>query len=358
MTRYPQKPKTLKATNVFLDTEVFIEANFSYKAPRLVSLAELASTSRIRVFLTKITVREIKAKIKELVERAAAVRPHSILRNSSMPQIKALFEPLDTTEIEKELVGQFETFIKDADITVLPVEDKFLGPVIDNYFDRHPPFGLGKNKAEFPDALALETLKEWCRLEGHGMALVTRDEGIKAACSDQGPLHHFEDLPEYLDAVASEDEDLSDFIREMIQYHEKDVFEKAKDAFPYLGFYLTDVEGEVDEVELTDIDFDGDVEIISLKAKEAIIEMPATLTFRADISYDVPGTGTYDSEDDVIFFPDTEETAVTRTAHRSVAVKVTFANLTPESFAVTSVSFEGQQDIGFDSDFNEGWPYK
>jgi hypothetical protein len=353
-----QMINVLKAANVFLDTEVFVEANFSYKSPRLASVAELSKNGRIRVYLTEITVREIKAKIKELIERAAAVRHHSILRNSSLPQVRVLFEPLDTTEIEKDLVGQFEAFIKDATITILPVKDKFLGPVMESYFNRLPPFGIGKNKAEFPDALALETLREYCRVEGCGMAVVTRDGGIKAACSDHGPLYHFEQLPEYLDTVASEDEVMSSFIREMILHHDKEIFEKAKKAFPYLGFYLNDVDGDVQEVELTDIDFDGDVEIISLTANKASIEVPATLNFMAFISYYIPGTGTYDSEDDVIFFPETAETTVTRSAHRNVAVDVTFENLSQESFRIEEVWFEGKQDIGVRSDYDEDWPYK
>jgi hypothetical protein len=354
----PAEAKAIKASNVFLDTEVFVEANFGYKSPRLASVAELAGNGRIRVFLTELTVREMKANIKEAIERAAATRPHPILRNSSLPQVTALFEPLDTAALEKELVGQLEDFIKGAGITLLPIEDDFLGPVLDNYFDRLPPFGPGKNKAEFPDALALQTLKEWCRVEGRGMAVVTRDEGVKAACSYVGPLFHFENLPKYLDAVASEDEAFSSFIREMVVRHDKEVFKKAKEPFPNLGFYLTDEDGDVGHVELTGIEYEGDVEIISLTADEAIIEMPATLTFAADVSYYVPGTGSYDSEDDVLLFEDTAESTVTRTAHRSVAAEVTFEDLDPESFQVHGVWFEGKSDIGVKSDYDEDWPYK
>lgn len=358
MMRSPNKPKTLKASNVFLDTEVFVEANFRYKSPRFASLAELTRNGRIQVFLTEITIREIKSKIKESIERAVALRPHSILRNSTMPQVKALFEPLDSTKIEKDLVGQFEDFIKEAGITALPVEGKILGPVMDSYFNRLPPFGLGKDKSEFPDALALETLKEWCQVEGHNMAVVTRDKGVAASCSDHGPLHHFVDLPRYLDAVASEDEVLSDFIRGMILHQDKEIIEKAKEAFPYLGFGLIDQDGEVGDVELTDIEFDVEAEIISLTANEAIIEIPATLTFQAEISYYDPGTGSYDSEDGVMIFQEKVHSTVTRKVHRSVAVKVTFINLNPNSFEVHSVWFEGKQDIEFESDYNEGWPYK
>lgn len=354
----PAELRSIKASNVFLDTEVFVEANFGYTSPRLAAVADLAKQARIRVFLTDLTVREIKTNIKEAIDRAAATRPPPILRNSSLPQVRALLEPLDVTAVENELVGQLEEFIRAAGTTVLPIEDESLRPVLDNYFNRVPPFGPGKNKAEFPDALVLETLKEWCRVEGRGMAVVTRDEGMKAACSDVGPLFDFADLPKYLDTVASEDEALSEFIRETIVCHDKEVLEKAKEVFPNFGFYLEDDDGDVGHVELTGIEYDGEVEIISLAADQAIIEMPATLTFKAHISYSLPGTGTYDSEDDVVLFQDTAESTVTRKAHRSVAAEVTFEDLAPESFQVHGVWFEGKGDIAVKSDYDEDWPYK
>jgi hypothetical protein len=270
--------------------------------------------------------------------------------------VKALFNGLDTAEVEKDLFRQLDDFIKKADITILTVKNEFLSPVLDNYFKRVPPFGIGKNKAEFPDALNLETLKEWCRTQKQNMAVATRDQGIKAACSDDGPFYHFEDLPKFLDAVASENKALSAFIREMIRRHDEEIFDKGRDAFPNLGFYLEDQEGHVDSVEVTEIEYDGEIEIISLATHKAIVEMPATITFDAEISYDDPNTGVWDSEDKVLLFQETKEKTVTSTVHRSVAVEMTFQALQPRSFQIRRVWFEGKQDIPVESD--EGWPYK
>ena len=325
----PKTANTIKTSNIFLDTEVLVEANFNYNSPRLVSLADLASGGRIRVFLTDLTVREIRSNIKEAVERAVTARPQAILRNSSLPQVKALFNALDAAEVKKDLFVQLDDFINKAGITILPVKNESVGPVLDNYFNRLPPFGPGKNKAEFPDAFALETLKEWCHAEQCDMAVVTRDEGVKAACLQNGPLYYFEDLPKYLDAVASDDKILSAFIRKMVQGYQDEIFDMAKDAFPTLGFYLNDQEGDVNGAELTDIEYDGKVEIISLAADNAIIEIPATLTFDADISYADPATGFWDKEDKVLLFQETVEAAVTREAHRSVALEITFKALDP-----------------------------
>ncbi len=350
--------KTIKASYVFLDTEVFIEANFNYNSHRFTSLADLAASGRIRVFLTEITLREIKANLREAIDRAATTRPHPILRNSSLPAVERLFESLDSNAIEVELLTQLLNFLKRAEVNVLAIEGDILAQVLDDYFSGVPPFGSGKNKAEFPDALALAALKQWSQAQGHALAIVTRDDGVRAACYAEDSLYHFEDLAKYLDAVSSENETLAAFIREMIPLHNEKIFDKAKEAFPQLGFVLTDQDGDVDEVELTSIDLDEDVEIISLTPNQAIVELPASLTFKADVTYDEPGTGTYDSEDRVMLFQDTVDETVERTAHRSIGVEVTFEDLDPDSFQVHGVWFEGSQDIDVESDFDKDWPYK
>jgi hypothetical protein len=351
-----QNKAKIKTSNVFLDTEVFVEASFNYNSARLASVTELARTQRIRVFLTDLIIREIRTNIQDAVERAiAASRPQPIFRNSSLSQVKALFNGLDTGEVEKDLFRQLDAFIEKSDITILRVKNKFLGPVLDNYFKRLPPFGIGKNKAEFPDSLNLETLKEWCRTQKQNMAVVTRDHGIQAACSDGGPFYHFEDLPKFLDAVASENKALSGFIRKMIRRYDDEIFEKGKDAFLNLGFYLDDQEGDVDSVNVTYIEYDGEIEIIWLATHEAIVEMPAMITFDAEISYDDPNTGIWDSEDKVLLFQETKEKTVTSTVHRSVAVEMTFQPLKPSSFQIRRVWFEGN-DIPVESE--QGWPYK
>ena len=350
-------PVSLKASNVFLDTVVFIEANFNYKSPRCEALARLAADGRIQVFLTQITLREVKANLKDLVARAVT-KPHPILRNSTSPKVASLFEPLDVRGVQSELLRQLKQFLKRAKVTVLPLDPDALTPVLNSYFARRPPFGVGKNKAEFPDALALHALEAWCERERKSIAVVTRDEGVRGACLEGKPLHHFEDLAQYLNAVASEDETLSAFIREQLPKHDKVVFKSAKEAFPNFGCSLTDQDGDVDEIELVDIDYVDDIEIISLSPDGAIVEMPATLTFTAEISYYEPGTGSYDSEDGIVMFQDTVEEKVTRTTDRSIGVEITFEGLDPDSFEVHGVWFEGSENIDIESDYDKDWPHK
>jgi hypothetical protein len=334
----------LRTANVFLDTQVFVDAGFNYRSARLASITDLAASDRIRVFLTDITVRELQAGIKAAIEEARPSRPKGILRNSELPQVTQLLELLDLGEVERELIGQLQVFLKNARVTVLRISGDSIEPVLERYFRRLPPFGAGKNKAEFPDALALETLRGWCRNCGQGMAVVSRDEGMRAACSGEGPLFHFPDLPKYLDAVASEQPAVYKFVREEVHLRHEEVLELARIAFEDLEFYVPDLEVEILELELTDIEYEGEVEVVDLKATEATVELDAWLTFEVTARFVELGSGFYEREDGASS-GDAEDRVATRKTRRRVGVEVAFVSLAPAALTVRRVWFEGSRPI-------------
>ncbi len=344
---------------VFLDTEVFIRGNFNYKSPRFMSLMPLASAGRIQVFLTELTLREIEANIRSRVDDAVtSIRPNTMLKNSDLPHVKALFDKLDAAPIQKELVGQFKKYLKATKATVLEVPPAVLPLVLDAYFEKQPPFGLGKNKAEFPDALVLETLREWCAQNELDLAVVSPDKGVKAACDGDDALHQFDDIAQYLDALFASDEALSSFVREMIPAAHGPIFEKATEAFPNHGALLVDQDGEVVAIELTHVVFDEEpegLEIISLAPDKAEVELAVSMTFLAELSFKKPGTGAWDSEDKVLMFQDEVEERVEQDLEGTIGVEVAFKSLDPQSFEVKRVWFEGDQDIEVYSDFDSDW---
>jgi hypothetical protein len=127
----PEAMKAITASYVFLDTDVFIESNFNYQSPRFKSVVQLAKTDRIQVFLTDLTLREIRANLEQAIDHAVSQRVQPILRNSDRPEVKQLFTRLDADEIKKELLGQLAVFLKEAKVTILPVDPASLAPVLD-----------------------------------------------------------------------------------------------------------------------------------------------------------------------------------------------------------------------------------
>ena len=337
---------------VFLDTEVFIHANFNYKSPRFKSLMAQASAGRTKVFLTDLTLREIEANIRRLVDAAAAsMKPPKVLKNSDQPHVRALFKELDAASIQKELCGQLEKYLKVVKATILKVPPAVLPLVLDAYFKKQPPFGLNKNKAEFPDALVLQTLREWCAKNDSDIAVVSQDKGVKATCDGDDTLHQFDDIAKYLDALFASDEALSSFVREMIPEARVPIVEKAKEIFPNRGVILVDQDGDVEDISLIDVVF-HEMNIISLAPGKAVVELAVSMTFLADLSYKKPGTGTWDSEDQVLIFQDEVHESVQREMEDTIWVDVAFTRLDHKSFQVKQVWLDDNHDIEVESDFD------
>ena len=352
--------RLVTATYVFLDTEVFAHANFDYQSSRFEALTALARSRRIQVFVTDLTIREIKAQIRQRIEKAASMRVEPVLRNSRRREVKRLFNKLDVGKIQDELYSQLDAFMKRAHVKTLKIQPRVLKPVIDKYFDQQPPFCRGRNKAEFPDAFVLQTLVNWCQQSDRIMAVVSGDQGIQAACPADESLHSYENLAKYLDAVASENEMLASFVRQTIVHddHKKEILRRAKTAFAELGTYLTDVDGDVDGIDLIAMAFESDdVEIIELAENRAQVEISSSLTFTAELSYDEPSTGAWDSEDKRFYFSNRRVETVERTDDRSVDAILEFEGPAPDSFQVTEVSIEGS-DVSLTSDYEADWPYK
>jgi len=346
----------IKASNVFIDTEVFRRACFNYESAVFLALRDLGRRGRVRILLTDITLKEIKALVHSLVAKAEPPKAEPILKNSSRPEVKALFEPYAAEAIEQEFIAQLEAFLKDGQVTVLSVQDRCLKPVLELYFRGQPPFGAGKKKSEFPDALVIETLVEWTNETGLDLAVVSGDSDFASGCADRELLHHFETLLKYLDAVASEDEVLSDFIREEVFGRtEAEAKGKLENVFPDIDFVLADQDGDVEYAQLIDVEYEGDVEIVSLTATTAVVELPAQVRFSADVRYLDPGTGTYDREDDETYFQDRIAKTVERTAVINLTLEVGFVDLDPKSLHVLSVSVEGNRYVEVDSGYNDGW---
>jgi hypothetical protein len=355
----PDEPARAAVERVFLDTQVFVEGNFSYKSPRFASLSQLAASGVVELVMTDLTIREIEANLRSAVSRAVGQRAaEPVLRNSTSREVVALFNKLDAAAIQEELLAQFKENLNVSNAQIVEVKPSILPTVLDAYFERRPPFGPGKDKAEFPDALTVEALKRWCDENSCELAIVSRDGAIKEACMGAEALHHFDDLGDYLDALLRSDhanDARAAFVRELVARSSDAILAKAKKAFGDHGALLMNQDGEVDEILLEDLTFGDseDVEMISLEADRAVVELDVVARFTASITYNRQGTGTYDSEDGVMLFQDEVEQSVEGDHDTRLAVEVTFKGIDPASFRVVRVSFEGEDTIKVYAD--EDW---
>jgi len=350
----------LKTRNVFLDAEAFRSGSFNYRSTPFRTLAELAETGEVRVFMTDITVNEVKALIREDIEKAVRAQQAFeskayILRNCRSRLDRDRLKALDAKKVEKELLQQLGRFLKEAKVRVLSTKHVKVNEVFDWYFEMKAPFGPGAKKHEFPDAFASAAVRTWCAKEKQEIYIVSADADMQKLCGD-GVVHGIEKLSGFLNLVASHDENLVAFVKDQIPGIEKSVIEQVKEQFEGLGFVLQDHDGDVDNVAVLDVRL-SEIDVIHATDDEAILETEAEVTFEADLNYGDEGSASYDSEDKTVFYLDYVNETVTRTKYISVEINVFYKGTDPDSFEINDVSIE-HRTILVRTSSDEGWPYK
>jgi hypothetical protein len=354
----------LKTRNVFLDTECFHGGGFNYSSKPFRILASLAAKDEVQVYVTDITVREVLAHITEAV--VEVVRAHKrftqearILRNSKLKTSTQVLALPDADAVKAELVSQFETFLKETRAIVLPTGNLKAGPVFDAYFQSKPPFGVGKKKDEFPDAFSLAAVRKWCNENKEEIYVVSTDTDMRSACDEDGPLYSLLNVADFLNVLASDDEAMAAFLRGEIEKRKQETAHRVVELFEHdLGFILEDQDGDVVEVTVSDVSL-GEIEILQTTDDHADLEIEATITFDAELSYVDQDNSIWDSEDKTFIFTEYAKETVERERSVQVEISVSFEGLDPDSFNIDDVSIANSKEpILVQSSASEGWPYK
>lgn len=289
----------LQTPFVFVDTEPFCASNFGLAAGRLKRLLELAQAGVVELILPSVTQRELYKKLDEAVEQAASIlqsgqKRAGVLQQSTHATAIAAFTPIDLQAVKAELRAALDVYLRDSRAEVLTPPADSLAKVLDRYFAHQPPFGTGNKKHEFPDAVALETVLDWCATEGVSCYVVSRDSDLKAACGAQPALLHLEGLDalfELVEATNARAQALLDRATPEIQ-------RQMIEQFEFSGFMLVDEEGDAENIQVINIEI-TDSGVQKVTDEVLLFQVKAEITFRADVSFWDYSTATYDSEDKV-----------------------------------------------------------
>lgn len=348
----------LKTPYVFLDTSAFVAANFSYTSGALRALADLAAEERVHVYVSDIILREVKSHIDNKVNESIRAQREfesiaRILRNSVEKAVANRFEKLDPVKLKAELLAQLDEFLKNAKVTVMSSSGVDVKDIFDAYFDKKPPFGEGKKKAEFPDAFSLAAVRSWVEKHNQSIYVVSGDSDMRSAC-DGNLLIPVDNLSDYLDLVAFEDK-RADFIHTAIRDRFDEIIEIIKKDFEGQGFMLSDQDGDVNEVDVTSMELE-DVDILSFRDDSAEVELTVLVRFTADISYADLDNATYDSEENKYIYWETIDEKVECEKSVTVTAVVLLDPDKPEFFQFDDVGIKGSKTYWIEAD--DGWPYK
>lgn len=343
----------LQTPYVFVDTQVFIASGFDYDSGRLLHLQQLAVDGRIRVLTTDVTRREIISNIREAVSIATGMiqklrQKGRVLATSKHPSFDTIFTTYDEERIVAHLADRLREFEVATGTTSLAIGATSVTEVFNKYFERRPPFSE-KKKAEFPDAFVLQTLENWC-VDGNTKAyVVSGDSDTADACESTDRLIHLHSLEELFEIIATEDQELGGLARQLVESCLDEIKRNAEEKFEYLGFYLEDQDGDVNEVDVIDIE-GYDPYIVDINRDTIYFACEAVVTFSADVTYPDMSTAIYDSEDKVAYPWQHIETQLERAFDVSIEGEVRFNRWPPHDPKVVNLVLAGVTDVGITVD--------
>lgn len=179
----------LKANWIYLDASIYRALQFDWNGRWLSALVDLADRGLVRVVVTEITRREVKTLMRELWSEAnkSLQRSAIVLAQIGLPDTVSLMA--DKEACVAKMDAAFERWLRRCSVWTCTYEPD-LTKIMDDYFCGRPPFGVGRKKAEFPDAIAASMLRNWCVATKQSVYVVSQDGDLKACCSPDGPLIH------------------------------------------------------------------------------------------------------------------------------------------------------------------------
>jgi hypothetical protein len=320
--------EALLTNNVFVDTCVHVGARFAYADGDFARLAVLAEHGMAKVFETPIDREEIRGKIREQAKTIRASlrrfqKEGRALAASTEPSMAALARRTTIEEVEKTLRDGHERFGAQGRVVSVPIHAAGTLRIFDDYFAERAPFGRGEKKSEFPDAFIAAALAEWCSKNGERMYVVSNDQGLREAAASTESLIPLASLDRFLDLVVTKEHGAAVVaIHKWLRENQDSVARRITEAFENLGFYLDDVDGDVEDVVTEDVHL-GEPLIVEVDKEAAVAELPCDIVFECDISYWDPDTATYDSEDGSLFYHHRAELRVRASIESTAECRVT-----------------------------------
>lgn len=304
----------IKTIYVFVDTSIFRTYQFDWMNPALQKLIELCQKGKVFLLTNNIVLMEARAEIQEQTTKAfnyfkktteKTLTDYPVLKNTPLCQMPSF----DKFRIKNILTEQLDKFFNDCNAIFVPLFKGNISNIVDQYFNKKPPFGEGKKKHEFPDAITIESLKEWCDENDQEILILSEDGDFRNACELYDKLYYLGNLPEFLERIARfYDEELVERALASISFIKQDILNSVLSKLQDCQVVLSDADGEAYLDYINDVlnwqPAVADVQFIERDFISAEILIDSKLELHFEVDFYEPGTGYYDKEDQEWYYRD------------------------------------------------------
>jgi hypothetical protein len=293
----------LETRKVFIDTQAFVKAGLHFDGPAFKSFRKYCEANELLHVSTSVVEREVKSKIKLSVKDAISAiqsfrRKARLLSSLDDENIKGLFQEIPDAEIYKKSEDVFDEFMDACSTEIVEADSVDAEELLSLYFDKKPPFGDGKKKAEFPDAISILSLKS--NLQDDEKIYVVSDDGdLKKYCAGDPKFISVESLDKLLDIYTTHTSVRHEQVKQYFITNQASIRQKITDFLEDCDVYNSSTweDAEVDDG-LTVINLgDIDPSVLYIDDEESQITLDIDVEFEVTVTGPDFNNGIYDRED-------------------------------------------------------------
>jgi PIN domain len=307
----------LETRKVFIDSQYFVKAGLHFDNPALKSFRKLCESDELTHVTTSVVNREVESKIQLSVKDALTAmqtfrRKARLLCSLEDEQIQALFVEIPEEDIYKKASGVFKEFINGCKSEIVNASELDAEDVLNLYFDKKPPFGDGKKKSEFPDALSLFSLKSHLKQE-EKLYVVSDDGDMKSFCDTDPQLVLVESLDKVLDIYSQHTNIRTNQVKQYFLSNEEVIKARIKEYLEECEVYNSSTweDAEVDDGLIVTHVGEIDPSVIYISDEEAQVTFDIDIKFEVTVTGPDFNNGIYDREDDRVYTFDTTSRTIT-----------------------------------------------
>ncbi len=312
----------LETRKVFIDTQSFVKSGLHFDGPAFKSFRKYCEVNELFHISTTVVEREVESKIQASVKEALSSiqtfrRKARLLASLDDEKIKGLFEEIEEEDIYKKSSDVFEEFMAGCSTEIVEADTIDAEYLLSMYFEKKPPFGDGKKKSEFPDAISLLSLKSHLG-DDEKIYVISDDGDLKAYCERNPQFISVDTLDKLLDIYTTHTNVRHEQVKQYFVTNEAAIKTKITDFLQDCDVYNSST--------WEDAEVDDGLTVTHLGAIDPSVlyidDEESQITFDIDVEFEVTVTGPdfnngiYDREEGRMFtFDSTSRTSTISTTY-------------------------------------------
>lgn len=332
---------------MFIDSSIYIQRNFNFNDHLLGQIARLSANKHINLHISSIVINEVNNNIDDRTKEARSAleslrKKGMILRN--IKQYGVVFNNETSNLVSSVVKKQFNDFIDNSKALIIPLQAVSVDKLLEGYFQVVPPFSNGK-KSEFPDAINLLALDNWCTTNSEQMYVISTDNDLVDYCKDNVGLHCLDSIDSFLNLVTSSDEYRHNFVVNLAEKLFENIEDSISENFEDHGFSLENEDGSVEYINVLSVELEDEINVIELEEASATLQFEVIVTFEAEISYTDYENSVYDKEEGKYIFEKEVELEIETDVLVPVTLEVSFNISNEDKLEITSCDLNESKEI-------------